>query len=733
MDLVTASHEYSKLSTSQNDALDKLQRAVRPFDWKQFLSYWRNESGSDSCPTENYSSVQFYLSNVFKFLDVETNPFQQCAIEYLETILDLETRQAFTCKYRNKSITCDESLLGLMAAHDEFDETLTYQISALEFLQKEVERTSLSKWYQFISYWRQWGLPCSGGDPENVIVQGIPCQTSTEVGVCLYDCTKYGGREIQTGLCKEQSKECCLGIPHQRVKYGANHNYCSRYSPLTLTEAKDNNKNSIQLVPVQKQDLKYPSYADVSLDKKDNHMTFQIACVFEVMAAAAKKDDIDLKIVSAFRTYARQEEFYNCNDWMDCKPSCETYNGSSCNIAAKAGKSNHGIGMALDLSFNSAGFDWLRKNALEFGFSNAEGQRLEKPENWHWVFEGKADDDFQSDYYQLPCTAGMPSEVKSGVCMKYSDCNKGVAIPLSKGCENTPGNFFCCIPFPGSRFLPPPSPPTTPTNQVTTLYDKLSAHCVHETSCTGAIFHDPCIYDSSGCVNESNPVFGCQSSDQTCMKDLNWSCPSGEKACIDETEPVWMVDVPGITLSKDIYNQMFQAIRGTPRGEAFYPYLNHALVQVAFNSDNAKQRCYKVAAFVAHHKVETNGMMHFTERTSAANSDYIYGKWQGRGAMHLSGTDKFNNYESQAKMLEIDTILNSPEMVAFPSLGYLTGVIFILRQGSTNDTCINFMGFDDYETFKTLTKCIQGAEMRELEQRWNNFQELVGLLHCDQL
>ena len=333
-----------------------------------------------------------------------------------------------------------------------------------------------------------------------------------------------------------------------------------------------------------------------------------------------------------------------------------------------------------------------------------------------------------------PCSAGIPGDMKTGTCMSWGDCKQGVAIPSTEGCSKAPDDVYCCIPFEGASYLPPKTifPPNS--KQVTTLYDKLEARCVTQTDCTGAIFHDPCIYDTVGCVDGTKEAFNCQSTDQICLDNLNWSCPTNEKACIDETEAVWSVDVPGITLSKDIYNTMFPAIKNTPRGDAFYPYLNHAIVQVALNSDNAKQRCYKVAAFVAHHKVETDGQMHFTERISARKTDYVYGKWRGRGAMHLTGTWTWNHYETYATKLKND-ISSYPERVAFPFLGYLTGVLYLLQQRNP-DPCITYAGSDDKNSFQMLTQCIVGSfaeDKSHFSNRWSNFNELAGLLGCEQL
>ena len=92
------------------------------------------------------------------------------------------------------------------------------------------------------------------------------------------------------------------------------------------------------------------------------------------MQADAKKDGVDIKINSAFRTPEEQEFFY-----------CKFLNGTG-NKAAKPGFSNHQSGVALDLNTKgvpndksirrrtgkSTGqgdvWEWLNKNGSKYGF-----------------------------------------------------------------------------------------------------------------------------------------------------------------------------------------------------------------------------------------------------------------------------------------------------------------------------------------------------------------------------
>ncbi len=97
------------------------------------------------------------------------------------------------------------------------------------------------------------------------------------------------------------------------------------------------------------------------------------ADAFKAMRAAAQKDKVDLGITDSYRSYAAQV------DVKRRKP----------NLAATPGRSNHGWGLAFDMSFgsnqNSPGYKWMVQNASKFGFKGP----LQKPfEPWHWEYVG---------------------------------------------------------------------------------------------------------------------------------------------------------------------------------------------------------------------------------------------------------------------------------------------------------------------------------------------------------
>lgn len=215
---------------------------------------------------------------------------------------------------------------------------------------------------------------------ENVC--GIPCQSSSSIGICLdaSECASLGGTSPLSGLCKQD--ECCFGFDQNSVQYGVNKRICPTYQPSDVSTIKGNDNVDFLVVKIERNHLSDPSYYDFSNNAKDNTMTFEIACAFDSMAAAADEAGLQLRITSGFRTYERQEYFWNC--YHNCDPFiC----GSNCNPAAVPGTSSHGYGKALDISVGAEGsatLTWMRQNANNFGFFE-----LKSPsEPWHWDYLG---------------------------------------------------------------------------------------------------------------------------------------------------------------------------------------------------------------------------------------------------------------------------------------------------------------------------------------------------------
>ena len=93
--------------------------------------------------------------------------------------------------------------------------------------------------------------------------------------------------------------------------------------------------------------------------------------------AAGHTINISTSEYGAWRPYDKQEYFYNCYITKSCN------NG---NLAAVPGTSNHGWGIASDLSFGStAALYWAHDNCSKFGlkFPLCENVRGSCIENWH--------------------------------------------------------------------------------------------------------------------------------------------------------------------------------------------------------------------------------------------------------------------------------------------------------------------------------------------------------------
>jgi LAS superfamily LD-carboxypeptidase LdcB len=86
----------------------------------------------------------------------------------------------------------------------------------------------------------------------------------------------------------------------------------------------------------------------------------------------------DICITDSYRTLASQQRL------AQLKPG----------LAARAGTSNHGLGLALDLcdgveSSGSTRYQWMRANAPRYGWDNPTWARVGgsgPTEPWHWEF-----------------------------------------------------------------------------------------------------------------------------------------------------------------------------------------------------------------------------------------------------------------------------------------------------------------------------------------------------------
>jgi D-alanyl-D-alanine carboxypeptidase len=185
----------------------------------------------------------------------------------------------------------------------------------------------------------------------------------------------------QSGQVQVIQKSHGLGSAATPIRDDGTSGLCGEYLGKQVYSIQGNNNKFYKVVALVEQHLQNPSIAKSHADKKDNTIRTEVACAFSRMSAAAKQAGANLKISSAFRTFKRQQYFYNCYKTKKCN------NG---NLAAKPGSSNHGRGVALDLNTRSKGskeYQWMKSNAHNYGF-----KRTVKSENWHWEFT-----------FEIPC------------------------------------------------------------------------------------------------------------------------------------------------------------------------------------------------------------------------------------------------------------------------------------------------------------------------------------------
>jgi LAS superfamily LD-carboxypeptidase LdcB len=113
------------------------------------------------------------------------------------------------------------------------------------------------------------------------------------------------------------------------------------------------------------------------------------------MMADLENDDIDIKIISAYRSFGEQAEL---------KSSYLMIYGSGANsFSSDQGYSEHQLGTALDFTTPEIGasytgfeeteaYQWLLENAYKYGFilSYPENNKYYQFEPWHWRFVGRA-------------------------------------------------------------------------------------------------------------------------------------------------------------------------------------------------------------------------------------------------------------------------------------------------------------------------------------------------------
>ncbi|MCP5143302.1 MAG: M15 family metallopeptidase [Gammaproteobacteria bacterium] len=133
-------------------------------------------------------------------------------------------------------------------------------------------------------------------------------------------------------------------------------------------------------------------------DGREHRLAPAAAQAWRVMRSAAASDGIQLDVISAYRSVARQAEI------IRAQLAAGRRLVDVLTVLAAPGYSEHHTGRAVDISTpgikavqvefeQTAAFAWLMTHAADFGFrlsyprDNAEGYQYEP---WHWCFHAPA-------------------------------------------------------------------------------------------------------------------------------------------------------------------------------------------------------------------------------------------------------------------------------------------------------------------------------------------------------
>ena len=162
------------------------------------------------------------------------------------------------------------------------------------------------------------------------------------------------------------------------------------------TNSKETKDKGI-LTIVNKYNYISPKYLPRNLIRVNNfYINKEAYESFLEMKNAMVKDHLNIRIISAYRSYDYQEELYNRYLQNESQKKVDTY-------SARAGYSEHHTGLAIDvdnikLDFNkfylTKEFIWMQENAHKYGFilrypkdkENITGYTYEP---WHYRYVGK--------------------------------------------------------------------------------------------------------------------------------------------------------------------------------------------------------------------------------------------------------------------------------------------------------------------------------------------------------
>lgn len=117
---------------------------------------------------------------------------------------------------------------------------------------------------------------------------------------------------------------------------------------------------------------------------------------FDEMKVAAKKEGVNLTVVSGYRSIEEQKRTF-AKHFIDKKHPSEEEVKDRVKLSAPPGYSEHSTGLAIDINSTNRSFamtkeyKWLQAHAGEYGFEMAYPENNEQGvafEPWHWHYVG---------------------------------------------------------------------------------------------------------------------------------------------------------------------------------------------------------------------------------------------------------------------------------------------------------------------------------------------------------
>lgn len=211
-------------------------------------------------------------------------------------------------------------------------------------------------------------------------------------GTCMFKSTCQQKRQLLPGHC-EGTSYCCLDLPNSPEFPLGPEGLCGEYARSKIGHKENNAKDLVPVVAVLKPHLTDPAMFGKNDTQADNLLLAPAACVYDILRQEAARAGHDLTINSAFRSYARQEYFWECYQCRVRQGGDPTGCCNDGNVAAKPGTSNHGTGIALDVQQTTGAYNWMRLNAEGLGWV-----RTVPSERWHWEYRPGTK---QTDFFPL--------------------------------------------------------------------------------------------------------------------------------------------------------------------------------------------------------------------------------------------------------------------------------------------------------------------------------------------